>query len=192
MLVCAAERAVALRTPFNRFVSINWAKVGIDDGHAAAATGRFIKLVSDWLRKRAHRLAWMWIRENDVDGHRKGTHVHILLHLPKGVGIRGRTQQWVKLAARRPYRKRAIRSGQIRGAPTLEQVASPTYLINLAGLMAYVLKGVAADTAARLRLEEFGRGGRIIGKRCAVSSRFTIRPTTSTDTLGLMNWLDPH
>ena len=91
-IIEAAQYAAAIGLPFNRHVTIHWERAGVHDNRAAAATGRFLKLAGDWIAKRGPqfeynqrkskrlaRIAWAWVREN---GDGKGSHVHILMHLP--------------------------------------------------------------------------------------------------------------
>jgi hypothetical protein len=139
----------------------------MSESEAAAATGRFVKLVRDWARKNGGAVLYEWIRET---GARKGTHSHILLHLPEGLRL-SRTRHWYKKAARLvgPVPKRAVRSERIGGTARSGQDGSEWYLSNLARLLAYLLKGSDQTTAASLGLDRWGEGGRIIGKRVSIS-----------------------
>ena len=57
----AAYDAYARSMPLNRFISINWATAGIDDGFAA--TSMFVKRAGEWLSKRKIPRAYLWVRE---------------------------------------------------------------------------------------------------------------------------------
>jgi hypothetical protein len=137
------------------------------DTDAAAATGRFVKLIRDWARKNGGAVPYAWIRET---GPGKGTHSHILLHLPEGLMLK-RTRQWFRQAVRLagPVPKRAVRSERIGGTARSCEGESEWYLSNLARLLAYLLKGSDQATAVRLGLDRWGEGGRIIGKRVSIS-----------------------
>jgi hypothetical protein len=77
-VVEAAQRAIAIGRPFNRHLTVHWEKAGLTDAEAAGATGRLLKLIKDWLRRHGGT-AYTWVREN---GDGKGSHTHILLHVP--------------------------------------------------------------------------------------------------------------
>ena len=83
-LIEAAQRALAIGLPFNRHLTVHWAKANLSDAEAAAATGRMIKLICDWARKHGGKVVHAWVRENGPD---KGTHSHILLHIPQGLSL---------------------------------------------------------------------------------------------------------
>jgi hypothetical protein len=139
----------------------------MSESEAAAATGRFVKLVRDWARKNGGSVPYAWIRET---GAGKGTHSHVLLHLPEGLRL-NRTRQWYKQAVRLAgaVPKRAVRSERIGGTVRCYEGGSEWYLSNLARLLAYLLKGSDEATAASLGLDRWGEGGRIIGKRLSIS-----------------------
>lgn len=167
-LVEATRRAIAIGLPFNRHLTIHWAKAGLTDAQAAAATGRMLKLCRDWVRKRGGDVAHIWVREN---GPGKGSHVHILLHLPAGVKLGGMTARWYKIVT--GWRGRApggaVKTERIGGSARSACSGSDWYEANLAWLVAYLLKGVDPATANALGLARQNEGGRIIGKRVAAS-----------------------
>ncbi len=41
--------------PFNRFTTVHWQAAGVADG--LKATGRFLKLLGDWLRSNGYPIA---------------------------------------------------------------------------------------------------------------------------------------
>lgn len=174
-IIEAAQFAAAAGMPFNRHVTIHWEQAGIPDERAAWATGRFLKLVGDWVGKRrnlnfnqekSNGIAWAWARES---GHRKGSHVHILLHLPAGAQIGAMQRRWLRSITRRPYRPRTIKTTRIGGTAGAAHSAPATYQANLSKVLSYVLKGACPTAAAELELEQLQAGGLIIGKRAATS-----------------------
>lgn len=185
-IVEAAQFAAAIGLPFNRHVTIHWERAGIPDCRAAWATGRFMKLASDWVAKRGGRIAWAWVREN---GDSKGSHAHILLHLPShlitgknGSGLasdntprkqRARLgnmpRRWLRLIAGKPYRAGTIRTERIGGTAGVAHSAPAAYRINLAAVVGYILKGACPAAARALGLERLEAGGTITGKRAATS-----------------------
>jgi hypothetical protein len=164
-LVEAAQWAIAAGVPFNRHLTIHWAKCGIPDGMAAAASGRLVKLIGDWVKKGRGRFAYAWVREI---GPWKGSHVHILLHLPRHLKLGHMTRKWVRSIASKPP-KRGILTKAIGGTTTSAFSGSDWYEANLAAVVSYLLKGVDHVSGEALGLDEYALGGRIIGKRVSVS-----------------------
>ena len=181
-IIEAAQFAAAIGLPFNRHVTIHWERAGVPDSRAAAATGRFLKLASDWIAKRGSKLdkqskeikravvsqfVWAWVRENEASGDDpKGSHVHILLHLPAGAAWSGwRVRRWLERISGKPYRAGIIRTARIGGTVRAAATAPAVYRANLAEVVGYVLKGSSLGTARALGLERIDLGGQIIGKR---------------------------
>jgi hypothetical protein len=169
----AAQFAAAAGMPFNRHVTIHWQQAGIPDERAAWATGRFLKLAGDWIDKRDRkigsnraRFAWAWVREN---GERKGSHVHILLHLPAGTRIGAMQLRWIRSITGKPYSASTIKTARIGGKAAAAQSSPAAYGTNLAAVVGYILKGASRAAARELGLERLVAGGRIIGKRAATS-----------------------
>lgn len=194
-IIEAAQFAAAIGLPFNRHVTIHWEQAGIPDCRAAWATGRFLKLAGDWVAKRGgrfskvernrQRIAWAWVREN---GDRKGSHVHILLHLPvnKIAGKNGRpcadntpgkqrarlgnmSRRWLRSITGKPYRVGTIKTARIGGTANAAMTAPAAYQVNLAAVVGYILKGASPVAAQTLGLERLEAGGILIGKRAATS-----------------------
>ncbi len=198
-IIEAAQYATAIGLPFNRHVTIHWERAGVPDNRAAAATGRFLKLAGDWIAKRGSnlinnqnkskrpaRIAWAWVREN---GDRKGSHVHILLHVPSRLitgkkrgrghtdntawkqreGLGNMPRRWLRSITGTPYRSGTIKTQRIGGTAGAAIKAPAAYLTNLAVVVAYVLKGASPAAARALSLARFEAGGTIVGKRAATS-----------------------
>ena len=169
-LVEAARWAIAAGMPFNRHLTVHWTMGGITDGQASAATGRLIKLIGDWVRKRGGRFAHAWVREL---GRRKGSHVHILLHIPKGLRLDHMTRRWAKSILGKT-KKGTIKTRAIGGTANAAFSGSGWYEDNLADVVAYLLKGVSVEAGDALGLDQAAVGGRIIGKRMSISQN--LRP----------------
>ncbi|HVM22773.1 MAG TPA: hypothetical protein VM308_05665 [Sphingomicrobium sp.] len=181
----AAQFAAAAGMPFNRHLTIHWQQAGIPDERAAWATGRFLKLASDWVAKRGNcdgkigsnsgRFAWAWARENDgVSGslsraRKKGSHVHILMHLPTGTRIGTMQRRWLRSITGRPYSASTIKTARIGGTAGAAEAAPAAYQANLAAVVDYILKGASPTAARALGLDRLESGGRVIGKRGATS-----------------------
>ena len=188
-IIEAAQFAAAIGLPFNRHVTIHWERAGVPDNRAAAATGRFLKLASDWVAKRlpqlennqrksnrATQIAWAWVREN---GDAKGSHVHILLHVPPNIitseirkqlgGLGGKQMRWLGSITGNPYRPGTIRTERIGGTVRAAVTATAVYRANLAYVVGYITKGASLAAVRSLSLDRVEAGGEIIGKRAATS-----------------------
>jgi hypothetical protein len=167
-LVEATQQAMAIGLPFNRHLTVHWEKARLTDADAANATGRLLKLILDWVRKRGGEFAYAWVREN---GDRKGSHTHILLHLPRGLALRltrrwyGRVTGW-----RGRVPKGAVKSVCIGDHAHSAFSGGEWYQADLASVLAYLLKGVETRSAAALDLDRYADGGAITGKRVSISS----------------------
>lgn len=170
----AAQFAAAAGMPFNRHLTIHWQHAAIPDERAAWATGRFLKLASDWIAKKGGPFAWAWVRENDgvsesLHARKKGSHGHILLHLPAGLRIGGMQRRWLRSITGQPYSASTIKTARIGGTASAAHSAPAVYAANLAQVVGYLLKGASRQAARELRLERLEAGGRITGKRAATS-----------------------
>ena len=106
-VILAAQRAYGIGLPLNRHVTLQWTRAGIEDFEAATATGAFLTLVRDWLRKRDGQFAYTWVRENDEGDGSKGSHVHILMHLPASTEwTYWRSRRWLERVTGRLMRVR--------------------------------------------------------------------------------------
>lgn len=164
-IVEAVQRASAIGLPINRHLTIHWEMSGIKDDRAAWATGRYVKLMADWVRKRGGDFAYVWVRE---DGDVKGSHVHILFHLPLDLNLNGSTKRWLKRVTDIPPTGMG-KTKVVAGSAAAAFSDSTYYIMNLAQLTAYVLKGVGRDFAEALDIDRHDEGGRITGKRVGIS-----------------------
>jgi hypothetical protein len=168
-IIGGAYHAFKTGLPFNRFVTIHFERAGLTDAEAAYATGRIMKLATDWIRTKKQVFAWAWVRENDAGDGRKGSHVHILCHCPDTLPIGRMWRRWLRKVTGRPYRTKAIKSERIGGAVNTYATMPDVYLQNLDRVLAYVVKGVNPADAVTLGLPKQEAGGRIIGKRAGSS-----------------------
>lgn len=164
-LVEAVQQASDAGLPLNRHLTVHWRMGGIPDSRAALATGRLTKLIADWLKRRGGRLAYAWIREN---GDFKGSHAHILFHLPDGVQLGQMTRRWAKRLFGRAA-PGSVKTKVIGGTAKASFTGSSWYQDNLAYVLAYLLKGVDARSGALLDLDRSEEGGWIVGKRVGIS-----------------------
>lgn len=165
-LIAAARRASAIGRPFNRFITVHWQTAGLTEAEAMPATTALLKYWREWL---GGHTAYIWTREN---GGGKGSHLHILAHLPEGREINGRRSiHWIERITGQPYRRGVILTKKIAGAG---QPDGAIYAENLGTVLAYVLKGAEPDAAAAIGIEH-KHGGRIIGKRCGISQNIACK-----------------
>lgn len=170
-IIAAANFAYQQKLPLNRFVTVNWSVAGVADRDAADATHQLLRLMRDWLRKQGQGFAHLWIRENGTGHDRVGTHVHILMHVDPAISrtFAGKTRRWIRAVTGRRCAARTIATRRIGGRLDAAWTSPEKYRINLAYVVAYVLKGTAAEAAWQLRLPRIRNCGTIIGKRCGWS-----------------------
>lgn len=165
LLADATMMAAHIGLPLNRHITVHWAAAGIADDRAAMATTAFLKYLRDWL---GGRTAYVWVREN---GDRKGTHLHILAHIPPRRRMSGaRSRRWLERIAGQPYRPGTIMTRCIAGRRAPD---GPVYAANLRAALDYIRKGAYRDAAEIIGIDHEG-GGRIIGKRCGTSRNIGI------------------
>ncbi len=161
-----AVRFQVKKTIYNRHITIHWGAAGVEDDEAMAATTAFLKVLRDWTSGKA---SYVWVRENGIG---KGSHVHILTHIPDGKHWHGaRVRRWLERISGKPYKARSILTRRIM---CCDDPNSELYQANLNAVLAYVLKGVSPDDAAALGIAHEA-GGRIIGKRCGMSKNISKR-----------------
>lgn len=168
-LIDAAERALEVGRPFNRFVTILWERGGIASGENAGTTGRFVKLASDWARRRGYRLPWAWVQEH---GPVNGAHVHMLLHVPPDLDplFRPMPLRWVKHLLPGRYVPSVLQCQKIAGGRYYS--ATPDlYRMNLERKLEYMLKASSGEIAARFTGRWLPRGCIVQGKRAGVWQR---------------------
>jgi hypothetical protein len=136
------------------------------------ASGRLVKLASDWLRTRSIQPAWAWVRENDGGDGSKGSHVHLLLHSPSSVPIGRMWRRWLRKITGKPYRRGGVHTSRIGGTLNSHDTAPAHYLANLDRVLAYICKGVSPTDAAALGIAH-EVGGTITGKRAPIAQRLS-------------------
>lgn len=154
--------AVQAGLPLNRFWSIHWQLAGVGD--PLKATGRFLKLYGDYLRRHGVGPAYIWVREG---GAAKGEHVHILAHAPPGIHVARRQRAWLTQCGA-AWRLGVLNSRPVGRTYADAWQAPDGYEANLETALRYVLKGGESQTCGRLGMDHAPQG-RLIGKRCGVS-----------------------
>lgn len=164
-LIEANARALQSGLPFNRFTTVHWESAGVQDD--LKATRRLLKSITDWVRTQGRQTGFVWVREN---GHGKGAHVHILLHLPPDlvVAFNARQRGWLKACGAK-WRRGALKTRSMGRTYQQALGGGPGYLANLAETVDYVLKGADHRTRERFGIRRSEPGGTVVGKRCGVS-----------------------
>ena len=178
----AAGHALQMGWPLNRHVTWHLEKSGVAPRGGANAIGRFLKLHRQFLASRGEPFACVWVREDDDGDGMKGAHVHILMHVPSftAPAVTGRQRRWLRMVTGQPYRTGSLHTSRIGGTVRAAESSPDLYRVNLAAVLAYVLKGAepgasaalaASDNpfVASLALSRQGEGGHVIGKRCGWS-----------------------
>lgn len=162
-LIEATWQAEVVGQPFNRFITLLWERGGIDGRENAKATGRFIKLASDWARQHGFRLKWAWVQEW---GSFNGAHVHILLHVPPMFGpiFRNMPLRWVK---------RLLPAAYVSGVVECQKLVYTTntfaHEAEVQGKVHYMLKCTPPELESKLGMT--GRGYVEWGKSCVVTGK---------------------
>lgn len=179
-LKAADAHARAIRLPFTRMVTIHWQAAGAPLAGMAKATGRFVDLLTRWLKRKGHRTAWLWVHENCGS---KGGHCHLLAHVPPECikALTGQLRGWLRLITGKPYRARVIHSKPIGRRLGLEAGNPDLHGANLAKALGYVLKGANPQAASQFGLERLEPGGRVIGKRCGTSQNIGAKARMAKD-----------
>lgn len=164
-LIEAGDRADTMGLRFNRHWTIHYQNAGISEENATRFIGRIMKLARDYAGRNGGQFAYIWVREAGVN---YGGHVHILLHLPAGLSLKGRTRKWIGLAGGRCVRK-VSRIRTIAGSLQAADRGGPHYDCNVQIVRNYLLKGGDDEAGQGLGLLSFGRSGMVIGKRCGHS-----------------------
>jgi hypothetical protein len=184
--LCSLESA----RPLNAFITVHWEQAGIAEHDVSRAMKSLADSAFDYFRNRGVEFASIWVLEGDVPGEQKGAHAHWLLHIPGHFdrgnvlrALRGRVAKIANSCGRLP--KGVFRTMAIPRVNT--ETASPeTYRVNLANVLAYILKGANEDQRPVILalLEKVSpdfqpdkltldRGGRAIGKRTGISKALT-------------------
>ena len=165
-IFAAVADASAIGLPLNRHWTVHWSGAGVTDDEACAATSELLTLVRDWLRKQGHRFACVWVRENDHGDQSKGSHVHIMLHVPAELKWCGwRNRRWLERVTGRPY---VSGTGQTRiiGRRKNAAKASPdSFAANLGVVAGYVAKNAPTGVLRALGVIRRSESGMVIGKR---------------------------
>lgn len=159
----AAYDAYARSMPLNRFISINWATAGVDDGFAA--TSLFVKRAGDWLSKREIPRAYLWVREGVG-----GDHAHFLFHVPPSLSnaFGAWARSWVRRQSS-SYRRKALLTRAVGRRYDEAYVSPGPYLANLDETIRYMLKGAVSAAASYSSERHLRWAGWVKGQRIGIA-----------------------
>jgi hypothetical protein len=166
-LIEAAQEAAAQGQPFNRFMTLLWEEGGIAACESVKATGRFIKLASDWAQRHGYRMIWAWVQEW---GAVNGAHIHLLLHVPRHLDwqFRHMPRKWAKRCLGGRYVPKTVDSKRIKAG-----WFGLSYEGALLRRVHYMLKCAPAELEAELNMtrlgpKPWGQQCQTYGKRLAI------------------------
>ena len=166
-LMKAPQVAMSIGQPLNRFITIAWEKCGIAPQQSVLATGAWIILAREWLRRRDYSTSWAWVQES---GPRIGAHCHILFHVPPSLDplFRGRPGRWARkvvMSFGGQYARGTMQTQKLRFSNASDADAD-AYRTLVMGKVHYMLKCAPAHLEGPLFMD--GHGPKPWGQRCLV------------------------
>lgn len=161
-LIAATLFAQSIGLPFNRHWTIHCQMAGIEGREGAQLIGRVLNSAGKAANRNGGQLAAVWVRENGIG---KGEHAHILMHLPRGMGLKNKTRRWI-VAAGGTYAQGVSKVRSIGGSLLSAEAGGEHYELNAGNVLAYLLKHGDDRAAELLGLTHCGHRGSITGKRC--------------------------
>ena len=171
-LIRAFNNSEKLGLPFNRHWTVHYEKAGVAEENATQFIGRLLKLVREYAGRHQKPFSCIWVREGGV---KHGGHVHILMHLPPELSLRGRIRKWIRLAggtSKRKVSKIASVGGRLNSS-----AATTHHKQNAQAVVGYLLKCASEAAGLKLGLSRFGVRATIAGKRCGYSQNLGRRTT---------------
>lgn len=160
-IIAAADRADAIGLRFNRHWTIHYQNAGVSEENASKFIGHILKLAREYATRHGEQFACLWVREN---GPRQGGHVHLLMHIPADLSLRGRSRKWIGLAGGK-CRKKVSHIRPVGGSLNAADAGGPHYECNARIVREYLLKGADPAAGEFLHLAKFGQRGFVLGKR---------------------------
>lgn len=145
--------------PLNHAAAIHLDK-GEATGRAQDIVGHYLRLAGQWLADRGAPATYIWLLEHSTKDHEKGLHVHLLFHVPLGLGDKFRElakDGWARQAGINPKRGvvdiRPI-GGRRQRYYYPEHAVTPDArdrrMASIKGKLRYVLKGLDPTKPARI------------------------------------------
>jgi len=148
-----AHKALEIGRPLNRWITILWARGGLEDYDGVKATGAFFKRFGDWMRRHGERACWIYSHER---GEINGVHVHLLLHVPERLdgAFRKMPRRWVGAILPRGYVVDAVESKKLKGGNSPDEHIRELYRVRMLAKLHYMMKETDPRTKARLGIPE--------------------------------------
>lgn len=135
---------------------------------AAPCLRAILKLARQWIERKGHKTAFIWVLENRGDGGGHGIHAHVLIHVPPALATRFHQlkRSWAKTAGL-----------DMSTAGVIKRTAIPT-LAGAKGKLQYMSKDLDPqhwpmfqDRSGRVHLDDREKPSDqpIYGKKCGVS-----------------------
>jgi len=166
----AFGHAVRLGLTPNETLDVHFDKGELMDPYrwAKPCLQAFLKSARQWIERKGHKTAYVWVLENRGDGGGHGVHAHILIHVPDAISIRFHQlkPRWARKA------------GLNMGIPgVIKRKPTPT-LAAAKGKLRYMSKDLDPrhwpmfqDSSGRVHLDDRKKPSDqpIYGKKCGVS-----------------------
>lgn len=169
-ILSAALKSVEIGFPLNRFITINWALLGVPANMGSKVTCRLLKLARDFYRKRGHKFYWAYVREADFDG--SNHHLHLLIHVPNqfSIIVLRWFRRWLSDAMGLKYCGGGIETRRIGGRSDCFDRNPDHFILNLKTVTEYILKSSGPNSFRALGLRLYGQKCKVIGKRSGRSN----------------------
>ncbi len=165
----AERHSRAIGLPFTRMITIHWQNAGVTLADMARATGRYLDRLTKAFARHGSRTAWLWVMEN---GHDKGWHCHILIHVPAELVavVTALQKRWLRQITCKAYCARVIKGRPIGKRINTYRSDPVDHAINLEIAFGYVCKGAPQEILDAFGIShEHQPGGKIVGRRCSTS-----------------------
>jgi hypothetical protein len=160
----AACYAFCLNRPLNEFVSIHCERGGISNPDVQRFISQFVKLCSDWSRRRSGQPHFfVWVLES-----KGGSNLHLLVHVSPNFRLEyvRRQKVWLRLAGAK-VRKGVLVTKHLECSDTTDDPI--LYLVDgLIGTLRYICKGAVGSVPTRFAVEPEPQGI-VFGKRAGWS-----------------------
>lgn len=165
----AADAALHIDKPFNRWLTILWERGGLSGYDGTRATGAWLKLLGDWMRARGEKARWVYSHEQGV---KNGIHVHILLHVPGRLDFQFRVQprRWAAGLLPGRYTKGVVKTLKIPSCSNPDPYLRQLAVERLRAKLHYMLKAAPPELESKLGLQawgevRWGQSSTVYGKR---------------------------
>jgi hypothetical protein len=174
-LLDAVAYSFCIGRPTNFFITLHFAKAGVEPGNYRRFLRVVFKRLGDWYRRNVGGAPiFIWQRENptwfDQNENRcGGPNLHMLVHVPLELGetFRDCLNNWT-IAAGGKIRSQALEGYHLFGAADFHELELAEGIVRTAR---YIVKGTDPAACAEMGIgnEDKREQGMIVGKRCGIS-----------------------